>query len=212
MVMSSEKKVMKRTNAGMEEMMKAMPVQKEKAEEPPAEQGKIERVGREPMNGRECEKYKCTYAEGSGYAWLDAAEHFPVRMEFGEAQMDWKNYKVGPQPAALFEVPKGYEVIDMDEMMKKMSAMKADPKMAALMGGMGGAGGMAGMGGGVSGMANNMAGNYGGQFGSQMGSQFGGALGASLGGPLGMMAGNYIGGKVGGMIGSKVARAVTPGQ
>jgi hypothetical protein len=103
-----------------------------------------------------------------------------------QAVMEWKNRKAGPQPETLFEVPKGYEVMDMDEMMKKMG----------------------GMGMGMGGMAKGMAGGMAGGMASNLGGSLGGQLGGMLGGPLGSMAGRYLGGKVGGMLGKKAAGAI----
>lgn len=208
-LMHDQKRAMKQSSKALEAMAKKAPI-KPAAEEPAQEQGKVEFLGQEEMNGKLCDKYRSSFGDQTGVSWIDPETKFPVRMEAAGASIDWKNYKVGSQPAALFEVPKGYEVMDMDEMMKKMGDMQSSGQLGQL-GGMAGGMGIPG-GGGVGGMANQMAGQYGGQFGSQMGGQLGASLGAAFGGPIGAMAGNYIGGKVGGMIGSKVAKAVVPGK
>ena len=89
--------------------------------------------------------------------------------------IEWKNRKVEAQKADLFVVPKGYEVIDMDQMLAQMGGMGAGAMAKHALGGMG----------------------------QGLGSSLGSSLGASLGGPLGAAAGQYIGGRVGASLGSK---------
>jgi hypothetical protein len=190
-----EKRAMKQTRAATEAMAPKKAAAGAEAAVPAAARVKVEDLGDETADGKPCRKLRMTVPEGSTLGWFEKASGAPVRMEGnvnGETTvLEWKNYKVAPQPAALFEVPKGYELTDMDEMMQKMKGM----------GGMGGMGGM--MGGMAGGMAQGM--------GQSMGASMGASLGGALGGPLGAMAGQYLGGKVGGMIGKKAASAVTPG-
>ena len=212
MVMPKEKQAIKQSRTAMMEQAEKMPGVKKQlteSEESAADPGdsKVEYLGKETLKGRVLDKYKATYPEGTATAWVDPATQAPVRMESADGAMEWENFKAEPQPPALFEVPKGYQVMDMDEMMKQMKDMKMPGGMDA-MAGMAGMSGMPGMGGGL----NGMAGRAGGNFGSQMGSQLGTTLGASFGGPLGAMAGGYLGGKIGGMIGRKAATAITPGN
>jgi hypothetical protein len=207
-VIDEQKRAIKQSAAAMKSAVADLGKQTEAEPETPAAPVKVEYLGKEKMNGKDCDKYRYDSGEKPAFAWIDPATQFPVRMQYESSTVDWKNYSTGPQPAQLFEVPKGYEVVDMDEMMKKMGAMGGMQGMGGAMGGRG----MPGMGGGVSGMANNMAGSFGNQMGSQMGTGLGSSLGASFGGPLGAMAGGYLGGRIGGMIGEKAARAVTPGK
>lgn len=174
----------------------------------------VELLGTEMIDGRSARKYRATSPEGAVLAWFDDATSAPIRMEAetgGEKSvLEWKDLNIGPQKAELFEIPKGYNVQDMDEMMKQAQAMGGMPGMGGALGGMGGMsgiGGMPGMGG-----LGGMGGQMGSQFGSQMGSQVGATFGGSLGGPLGAMAGGYIGGKIGGFLGRKAAGAVLPGH
>jgi len=186
------------------------------AEEKPAAPAdvKIERLGAEKLDGRPAVKYRMTSEGHTALGWFEEGTGAPLRMEAEGAVIEWKNFKPGPIPARQFELPKDYQVIDMEEQMKQMQKLggggmmggAARGAMAGLGGGMG-----AGAGAGAGGMLSGAAGNYGSQMGSGMGQQFGAGIGASFGGPLGAMAGGYIGGKVGGWLGRKTADAVTPG-
>lgn len=159
-----------------------------------------EDLGEETLEGVVTKKVRLVSKEGDALAWFDKATGAPVRMESAAggktAVISWKERKAGPQPAAEFEIPKGYDVMDMDEMRSKMGAM-------------GGMGGMAGMAGGALGGMKGMGGGMAGSMGSSLGGNLGGMLGGSLGGPLGSIAGRYIGGKIGGALGRKAAGAVT---
>jgi outer membrane lipoprotein-sorting protein len=141
----------------------------------------IEYLGKETLDGKETEKYKVDYADGSGTMWLDAQTNYPLRMESQGATVEFKNYRFGPQPAGTFQPPAGWEVKDFDAMMAGM------PKNM------------------MGGMASNMAGQMGGGLGGSLGSSLGGALG----GPLGAMAGQFVGQKIGQSLGHKVAGAAT---
>ena len=197
-LMPKDKRAIRQSSAAMQDLAKGQVSDTTKsgqAVRPPVD-AKIEDLGEETRDGQVLKKMKFTVPEGTTLGWFDKATGAPVRMEGdikGEkTSIEWKNYKVAPQPEALFEAPKNFEVTDMDEMMSKMKGMGA-------MGAMGGRSGMAkGM---MCGMAQNM--------GSSLGGNFGGILGSALGGPIGSMAGQYLGGKVGGMIGKKASHIVT---
>jgi len=150
---------------------------------------KVEDLGDDATAGAPSRKLRLTSSDGVVLAWFEKATGAPLRMESTvegkSSTIEWKNRKVGPQAASLFEVPKSYKVQDMDEMMAKMKAMSGMGSMAQ---------GMA------SGLAQGM--------GSNLGASFGASLGASLGGPLGAVAGQYIGGRIGGMIGKKAGSVV----
>lgn len=208
--------------AGMSEKMgldKAIEEHEKKAEPAPVfadVQPTFKKLGSETLNGRAADKFEATADDMSALMWFDHETGAPLRMQAKESTIDWKDYKAEAQPEKLFEVPKGYEIIDMAEQMKQLEKMGfgkgggmvmkggAGMSSAALSGMMGGKG-MPGMSGGLSGMA----GNYGSQMGQNFGQSIGSSVGASFGGPLGAMAGGYIGGAVGGWIGRKVAGGVT---
>lgn len=71
----------------------------------------MQEVGREPINGQPCIKYQITYEEQVVWLWVAQADHFPVRMMpvSGGMVTEFRNVRVGPQPASLFEVPAGYQ-------------------------------------------------------------------------------------------------------
>src|SRR5258706_5255329 len=198
MRMPGEKRAMKQSRAAAEGLAPKRKAAAGGVEATPAPEEKIEDLGDDTLDGRAVHKLRMTVPDGSSLGWFDKASGAPVRME-GTTKGDttvieWKNYKVGAQPAKLFEAPRDYEVTDMDEMMEQMKGMKG-------MGGMG-------MGGMMGGMAQGMGQGMGQSMGAGLGASFGGAMG----GPLGAMAGHYLGGKVGGMVGRKAAAAVTPGK
>ncbi len=166
-LMPEQKKAMKQSLAAAEEMANKMSSEEEAAAAP---EGKIESLGKETIDGKEADKYRVTYEEGSGLMWIDAKTHLPLRMESEGTRVDFKNYQFGPQPAELFEVPKGYEVMDLDQMMASM------PK-------------------GMGGMMGSMTG---GMMGGAMGSSMGGMLGGPLGAMAGQFVGDEIGQNVGG--------------
>jgi len=81
---------------------------------PFAPENKFEWVGPEAVDHVACTKYKGTVGEGKVcFLWVDATKQVPVKMaaEDGTFTVQWKNYKAGPQDAALFEPPAGYQVI-----------------------------------------------------------------------------------------------------
>jgi hypothetical protein len=77
--------------------------------------GNYQLVGPETTEGIACLKYKGTGAvDKKAYtAWVDATTKAPVKIVADDATfgMVWKNYKPGPQTAALFELPPDFKVI-----------------------------------------------------------------------------------------------------
>ena len=82
--------------------------------------GELERqsLGKEIVDGQSAEKFKVTYAENgkqeSVYQWL-TDQQIPIEVEAvdGSWAMEYKNLKVGTQPADLFEPPAGYQKMSM---------------------------------------------------------------------------------------------------
>lgn len=68
----------------------------------------LEPMGRETVNGQECEKFRIKGGQEL-YYFFAVQDGLPVRMVSGDGkiQIDWKNAKKGPQPASLFELPAG---------------------------------------------------------------------------------------------------------
>lgn len=70
---------------------------------------RLEPMGRETVNGVECEKFRIRGDRQELLYYFSAKDGLPVRMvsRDGKVQIDWKNAKKGPQSAALFELPPG---------------------------------------------------------------------------------------------------------
>jgi hypothetical protein len=105
-----------------QKMVMQIPIDPEKYKKamgPFGPEGKFEWVGSETVDGVACTKYKGTSGEGKVcFLWVDAAKQIPVKLaaEDGSYTVQWKNYKVGPQDAALFEPPADYKVMTMPAM------------------------------------------------------------------------------------------------
>jgi hypothetical protein len=144
------------------------------------QQGVLKLVGQETIDGHATDKYEVDYGDqGKGTMWVDPQTNLPVRMEGQGGRIDFKNYQFGAQAADRFEIPSGYQVTDMDQMMKNMPNTAASRRQA-----------LAAMAGGL-------------------GSSFGGGLGGGLGmlgGPLISMVGQFVGSKLGQKIGSTVGQ------
>ena len=95
--------------------------------------GQVERkkIGREKVNGVDCDKYlvtsidKTTGKKSSVYMWL-SGDNIPMRTAAidGSFVSEIKNFSKGPQPASLFEVPAGYKKQVMPAIPKGMPMMK----------------------------------------------------------------------------------------
>jgi outer membrane lipoprotein-sorting protein len=78
--------------------------------------GKFELVGPDTVDGVACNKYKLTSKDNKiSFMWIDAAKKIPLKMAAGDNSytLVWKNYKVGPQDASLFEPPADYQTMKM---------------------------------------------------------------------------------------------------
>jgi len=191
-LMPDQKRAMKQTREAQEEALGTKAKKPEEATEeelPPPIDIKIEDLGDATVDGKAAKKFRMTYSEGDVLAWFEKETGAPLRMEGTvndqKSLMEWKNRKIEAQPAALFEVPKDYELTDMDEMMAKMKSM-----------------------GGMGGMAKGMMGGMAQGMGQSLGGTIGSTLGGSLAGPVGAAAGQYLGGKIGGLLGKKASGAV----
>lgn len=193
-LMPDQKSAMKQSREVQEEALDTKTRKKleeagEKEPRTPQMDVKTEDLGDATVDGKAARKLRMTYPEGEVLGWFEKATGAPLRMEGtvnGEKTlMEWKNRKIEAQPAALFEVPKDYELTDMDEMMAKMRRM-----------------------GGMGGMAKGMMGGMAQGMGQSMGGTIGSTIGGSLAGPMGAAAGHYLGGKIGGLLGKKASSAV----
>jgi outer membrane lipoprotein-sorting protein len=77
------------------------------------------KVGTEMVNGRMCDKWEVTKgAEVTRTLWIDKSSHIPIKTALRDGTVvEFKNIKEGPQPASLFEIPAGYQKMDMGGMM-----------------------------------------------------------------------------------------------
>ena len=86
--------------------------------------GEFERtsMGEETVDGEATEKFKVSFknseGEGSIYQWIRKTDGLPARVEAldGSWSVDYKNIQTGPQAASLFEVPEGYQKMNMPNM------------------------------------------------------------------------------------------------
>ncbi len=98
-----------------------------------APDSKFEVVGSETVEGIACTKYKITAKDGKvSFMWVDAAKKIPVKMAADDNSYSllWKNYKIGPQAASLFDVPTGYQVMKMPAMAMPAAAPHASAAAA----------------------------------------------------------------------------------
>jgi len=108
-VMVNEQKYMEQNFSGM------IPV----SESTDNVQAQKQLLGSEILDGRTANKYRVTTTyKGKNTAtiqWLDADSGIPLKIsdEKGQFVQEYKNLVVGPQDAALFEIPAGYQKFSM---------------------------------------------------------------------------------------------------
>ncbi len=72
------------------------------------------KVGDETVNGRAAVKYDGTARNGdTGSAWVDRELRFVIKWEGKAGAAELRNIQEGQQPVTLFEIPKGYERMDV---------------------------------------------------------------------------------------------------
>lgn len=85
--------------------------------------GEVERVaiGPEAVDGRPAVKYRVTGVSGgravSVYQWIEGAQPLPLRIQDidGEWTVEYRNVRIGPQRAELFEPPAGMQKFAMPD-------------------------------------------------------------------------------------------------
>jgi len=95
-------------------------------------EGEIERkqVGAETIDGHPTKKYLITYKIGNKtdqvYQWMATDINFPVKTAAidGSWSQEFRNIKMGSQPNSLFEVPAGYQKMQMPAMPGGMNFMR----------------------------------------------------------------------------------------
>ena len=84
---------------------------------------KREKIGRENINGINCDKFMITYKDKKGtssiFLWL-SNEGIPMKSAAADGSWsnEMSNVKKGPQSASLFEIPAGYKKMAMPAGMK----------------------------------------------------------------------------------------------
>jgi hypothetical protein len=115
--------------------------------------GEIERksLGNDKIDGKSCTKYLVTIKENGKttkfFQWITTDNQFPIKTEFenGEFTQEYRNVKFGPQPNALFEIPKGFSKLGIpnfnnqkgqgdDEESEQPSSLPSLPKIPGIFG------------------------------------------------------------------------------
>lgn len=86
--------------------------------------GEIERqlLGKETIDGKITDKYRIVYELGSSrqtiLTWVITDLDIPIKTvaEDGSWSVEYKDIMVGTQPASLFEIPSGYQKVDMSSL------------------------------------------------------------------------------------------------
>ncbi len=78
------------------------------------------KAGTETVNGRSCDKWEFT-SKSRGQTqtvWIDQKLHFPIKTVSSDGGLwELKNVKEGAPDASLFQIPAGYQKMDMGGMM-----------------------------------------------------------------------------------------------
>ena len=87
------------------------------------------RIGNETVNGRSTIKFEADSPKGERhYAWVDPKLKFLVKSQNADGRgMELRNIAEGPQQASLFEIPAGYQKMDIAQMMRQMMPQGAKP-------------------------------------------------------------------------------------
>jgi len=74
-------------------------------------------LGTETVNGRSADHWQVTHKDGNvSDVWIDNSLHFPIKTVSGGTTWQLTNIKEGPQDPSLFQVPAGYQKMDMSGM------------------------------------------------------------------------------------------------
>jgi len=75
----------------------------------------------EQVNGRSCDHWRITHKDGSvSDSWIDQRLHFPIKTVTEGSSWQLTNIKEGEPAASLFQIPPGYQKMDMGQMMQGM--------------------------------------------------------------------------------------------
>ena len=85
---------------------------------PQEKSGTCRKVGSDTVNGRSAIKYEGTSADGQkGQAWVDTKLRCLIKYADSEGGAELRNIQEGSQPSSLFQIPAGYQKMDMGSMM-----------------------------------------------------------------------------------------------
>ena len=74
-------------------------------------------LGVEQVNGRSCVHWQITDKNGkTGNVWIDQKLHFPIKVADYDSMWEVTNIQEGQPAASLFEIPSGYQKMDMGMM------------------------------------------------------------------------------------------------
>jgi hypothetical protein len=83
--------------------------------------GSCKKIGSDTVNGRSAVKFEGTNSKGeTGNVWLDPKLGFPIKWQGKDGGGELENIQVGSQGASLFEIPAGYQKMEMPAGMPNM--------------------------------------------------------------------------------------------
>jgi hypothetical protein len=84
--------------------------------------GSCTKVGSDTLHGRSTVKYEGVSTQGDkDFYWIDTKLHCVIKMEGGTGGgIELTNIQEGSQPSSLFEVPAGYQKVDLGALMGQM--------------------------------------------------------------------------------------------
>ena len=78
-------------------------------------------LGAEQVNGRTCDHWQITDKNARvSNIWIDQKIHFPIKTVSQDSTWELSNIKEGEPAASLFQIPPGYQKMDMGGMMQGM--------------------------------------------------------------------------------------------
>jgi hypothetical protein len=83
-------------------------------------ESKAKYMGKETVSGLSCKKYQYIEQGETYYSWISEKFPFPVKTEYSQGLIEYKNIKEGKVPNSLFEVPPGYSKMSMPKMPQGM--------------------------------------------------------------------------------------------
>jgi len=78
-------------------------------------------LGTDQVNGRSCDHWQITDKNGKvSNVWIDQKIHFVIKAVSQDSSWQLSNIKVGEPAASLFQVPAGYQKVDLGNTMQGM--------------------------------------------------------------------------------------------